>query len=103
MLSRLAAISLAAVLLNLHYVLLGRPLTEALLTSRPVLTLGNAFGAVVIRRNMLQQGVPAPDRTERYSSIIGGMRIDVYEPEEGSAAPNEPRPAVLYFHSGGFM
>ena len=102
-LTRLAALSLAAVLLNLHYVLLGRPLLEALLTSRPVLTLGNAVGAAVIRRNMLQQGVPAPDRTERYSSTPGGMRVDVYEPEATSAVPNEPRPAVLYFHSGGFI
>ena len=44
--------------LNLHYVLLGRPLLEGLLTSRPVLALGNGVFGVGVRQAMTREGVP---------------------------------------------
>jgi acetyl esterase/lipase len=92
--------ALAAVLaLNLHYPLLGRPFLEGPLTSRPVLALGNAAVGKLVRLGMTKEGVPEPDRTETYS----GGRIDVFEPEDGSAAPGGPRVAVIYFHSGAFI
>ena len=74
-LTRLAALSLAAVLLNLHYVLLGRPLLEALLTSRPVPPLGNAAGAArgdPAQHAAAEAGVPAPDRTPCVRYVASG-------------------------------
>ena len=52
--AKLAGALLSALLLNLHYVLLGRPLLEGLLTSRPVLALGNGLFGKVVRRNMIK-------------------------------------------------
>ena len=65
--------------LNLHYVLLGRPLLEGLLTSRPVLALGNGAFGVGVRQAMTKEGVPVPDRTETYAP---GLPIDIYEPPD---------------------
>ena len=95
-----ASLVAAALLLNLHYPFLGRPVLEGLLTSRPVLGLGNAAFGLGVTQLMRKQGVPQPDRCERYSS--SGV-VDIYEPIEGSASPDVPRTAVLYFHSGAFI
>ena len=104
---QLGLLLLAALSLNLHYALLGRPLLEGPLTSRPVLALGNAAVGRLVRLAMTKEGVPNPDRTETYSSPNTkdslSNRVDIFEPEEGSAAPGQPRPAVLYFHSGAFI
>ena len=94
---RLVALVSAALLLNLHYVLLGRPFLEGPLTSRPVLAFGNFLFGKLIRLAMIKEGVPKPDRIERYNP---GGRIDVYEPDENTPSP---RTAVLYFHSGAFV
>ena len=98
MLVRLATLVVAALALNVHYVLLGRPFLEGPLTSRPVLAAGNSAFGKLIRLSMNKQGVPQADRTETYSNGAASGRVDVYEPEDGSAVPGEPRTAVLYFH-----
>lgn len=101
MLRLLAALLASALLLNLHYALLGRPFLEGPLTSRPVLALINLMTSRLVRLGLTKQGVPMPDRTETYSFGGGRGRIDVFEPdtEDGDAL----RPAVLYFHSGAFI
>ena len=86
--------------LNLHYVLLGRPLLEGLLTSRPVLALGNGAFGVGVRQAMTKEGVPVPDRTETYAR---GLPIDIYEPPDAREDGRRKPPAVLYFHSGAFI
>ena len=88
---------LLALLLNLHYVAFGRPVLEGLLTSRPVLAVGNGLFGVGVRRAMSAQGVALPDRTESYAR---GLPIDIYEPTVQSESK---RPVVLYFHSGAFI
>eukprot|EP00908_Phaeocystis_cordata_P016012 Transcript_27223.p1 GENE.Transcript_27223~~Transcript_27223.p1 ORF type:complete len:429 (+),score=167.22 Transcript_27223:213-1499(+) len=91
--------ALIVITLNLHYVLLGRPVLEGLLTSRPVLALGNGLFGVGVRQAMTKEGVPVPDRTEVYAR---GLPIDIYEPEAREDGGRK-RPAVLYFHSGAFI
>ena len=88
-------------LLNLHYLLLGRPFGMAFLSSpcfaylnRPVVSL---LGGL-----MRTQGVPVGgNRTEEYARTPSGrsLLVDVYEPVE--EATSRLRPAVLYFHGGG--
>lgn len=93
------ALLASALLLNLHYPLFGRPLLEGPTTSRPVLSAFNFLaGRVLIPRIMAKEGVPRPDRTEAYS---GRCKVDIYEPVSGEG--DQLRPAVLYFHSGGFI
>ena len=98
---RLAAALAAALMLNLHYVLLGRPFLEGPLTSRPVLALGNTVVGKLVRLAMTKEGVPEPDRTEMYSHGEHSGRVDIYEPQSEAAGP--PRTAVIYFHSGAFI
>ena len=102
-LPKLAAALAAALSLNLHYVILGRPFLEGPLTSRPVLALGNTAVGKLVRLTMTKEGVPTPDRTETYSDRGRSGRIDIYEPESGSASQDVPRTAVIYFHSGAFI
>lgn len=94
---------LVALLFNLHYILLGRPWREALLTSRPVLSFSNKLSSVLFKQLLLKQGVPTPNRTEAYAYGDRQGQVDVYEPIQNHADLNTLRPAVLYFHSGAFM
>jgi len=99
-----AVILLAVTLLfNLHYVVLGRPFLEGLLTSRPVVALSNKLTAIGVKYQASKAGVPQANRTETYRFGASQGKVDIYEPQEGSAEADGPRPAVLYFHSGGFL
>lgn len=99
-----SAAAATALLLNLHYPLLGRPFLEGPLTSRPVLSLGNKLFAAATQYNMQRNGVPMPTKTEVYASGPK-LEIDVYEPDGAGqdATSEEPRMAILYFHSGAFI
>jgi len=99
----IASLLAAALALNLHYVLLGRPFLEGPLTSRPVLAAGNAAVGKLVRRTLTREGVPEPDRTETYSDGTSSGRVDIYEPEAESVSLGEPRTAIVYFHSGAFI
>jgi acetyl esterase/lipase len=103
LLMRIATLAAAALLLNLHYVLFGRPFLEGPLTSRPFLALGNTVVAQVVKIAMAKQGVPRADRTETYSFGEARGQVDIYEPEDGSVAREVPRTAVIWFHSGAFI
>ena len=112
----------AALLLNLHYPLLGRSFLEGPLTSRPVLTAGNFLFAKAVGANMKKEGVPMPARTKIYASNPR-LKIDIWDPDathaavRAAAAPDAsaegavtrpsaaaaPRMAMLYFHSGAFI
>lgn len=98
-LPRAAALATTAILLNLHYPLAGRPWLEGPLTSRPVLAIGNALVAQVVRSKLNSEGVPQPSRTETYLPSRR-LAVDIYEPDEPAAGP---RMAMLYFHSGAFV
>lgn len=100
-----ASLLAAALALNLHYVLLGRPFLEGPLTSRPVLAVGNLVVSKIVRGSMTKEGVPVHDRTETYSDGEFHGQIDIYEPEDGSSAgaDGQPRSALIYFHSGAFI
>ena len=103
LLPRIVTLCAASLTLNLHYVFLGRPFLEGPLTSRPVLSVVNTAVGKLVRRIMTKEGVPKPDRTETYSDGDLSGRVDIFEPQDGSAAPGEPRPAIIYFHSGAFI
>lgn len=96
---------------NVHYLLFpewqaftsGRPLLEAVLSSRPVLAIVNKITSVLVKLAMIKEGVPQPDRTEAYSFRGNHGLVDIYEPEVGSFEPDVARPAAIFFHGGAFI
>ena len=93
----------SALVLNLHQLLWGSSLSQALRTSRPLPAVFNWAVGRLVRRALSREGVPCPDRTEVYSHGRRWGRADVYEPPSSAMGGSAQRPAVLYFHGGAFI
>ena len=91
-------------LLNLHHILLARPLTNALVSSFAFAVLNRLLLVPLLSSLMRSHGVPVGgNRTEVFGTTPIGfaLRVDVYEPPT-SVGSSVLRPAALYFHAGAF-
>ena len=103
--SRRVALAISAVIviqLNLHFVLLGYSLPDAILSSAFFFRL-NGLLVPLLSGVLRGEGVPVGgNRTEAYKTTPAGsvLYVDVYEPPPSFST--DRRPAALYFHAGGF-